>query len=82
MSKEKKNEIIVLTDVSMIATVVQRGMGDEIVRAAGKRAPAAQPSTTDAAPACRPARDPWPRRRGGEGDRQHPREQRSDRRDP
>jgi len=36
MSKEKKNEIIVLTDVSMITTVVQRGMGDEIVRAASE----------------------------------------------
>ena len=36
MSKEKANEIIVLTDVSMITTVVQRGIGDEIIRAASE----------------------------------------------
>jgi nitrogen regulatory protein P-II 1 len=36
MTKETSNEIIVLTDVSMIITVVQRGMGDEIVKAASE----------------------------------------------
>ncbi|MDE0882081.1 MAG: P-II family nitrogen regulator [Myxococcota bacterium] len=36
MTNETSNEIIVLTDVSMIITVVQRGMGDEIVKAASE----------------------------------------------
>ena len=36
MSKDNNNQIIVLTDVCMITTVVQRGLGDEIVKAASE----------------------------------------------
>ena len=59
MSKEKSNEIVVLTDVSMITTVVQRGMGDEIVKAASEAGARGATISTAVAPACVTAWASW-----------------------